>query len=160
MSVFNLAISFLTTSSFPWFMDLTFQDPVECYSFQHWTYLSPAGAAKTDWHFCCGSAASFFLDLLVIAPCSSPVWYWVHFNLGSSSSGVWYHTFSTFSFYPWDSPGKNTEVGWHFFFLLTTFCRTFHYDLSLVALHSMPHSSLSYANPLAVTQLWFKKLES
>jgi len=24
-------------------VDLTFQDPVECYSFQHWTFLSPAG---------------------------------------------------------------------------------------------------------------------
>ena len=120
--MFNLAISFLTTSSLPWLVDLTFQDPVECYSFQHWTFLSPAGTATTDWHFCFGSAASFFLYLLVIAPCSSPVSYWVHSNLGSSSSGVWYHTFSTFSFCPWDSPGKNAEVGWHFLFQLTMFC--------------------------------------
>ena len=123
MSMFNLATSYLTTSSLPWFLDLTFQDPVECYSFQHWILLSPEGTATTDRNFRFGSAASFFLDLLVIALCSSPVSYWVHSNLGGSSSGSWYHTFSNFSFCLWDSPGKNTEVGWHFLFQLTMFCQ-------------------------------------
>ena len=39
MSVFNLAISCLTTSSLPWFMDLTFQVPMQYCSLQHQTLL-------------------------------------------------------------------------------------------------------------------------
>ena len=43
MSTFTLAISCLTTSNLPWFMDLTFQVPVQYCSLQHQTLLlSPA----------------------------------------------------------------------------------------------------------------------
>ena len=41
MSMFNLAISFLTMSNLPWFMDLIFQVPMQYCSLQHWTLLSP-----------------------------------------------------------------------------------------------------------------------
>ena len=33
-------ISCLTTFNLPWFMDLTFQVPMQCCSLQHWTLLS------------------------------------------------------------------------------------------------------------------------
>ena len=39
MSVFTLAISSLTTSNLPWFMDLTFQVPMQYCSSQHQTYF-------------------------------------------------------------------------------------------------------------------------
>ena len=37
MSMFTLAISCLTTSNVPWFMDLTFQVPMHYFSLHHWT---------------------------------------------------------------------------------------------------------------------------
>ena len=37
--MFTLAISCLTTSNLPWFMDLTFQVPMQYCSLQHWTFL-------------------------------------------------------------------------------------------------------------------------
>ena len=46
MSMFTLAISCLTTSNFPWFMDLTFQVPMQYCSLQHWT-LFPSPFTST-----------------------------------------------------------------------------------------------------------------
>ena len=37
--MFTFAISCLTTSNLPWFMDLTFQIPMQHCSLQHWTYF-------------------------------------------------------------------------------------------------------------------------
>ena len=37
--MFTLAISCLTTSNYPWLMDLTFQVPMQYCSLQHWTLL-------------------------------------------------------------------------------------------------------------------------
>ena len=39
MSIFTLAISYLATSNLPWFMDLTFQVPMQYCSLQHQTLL-------------------------------------------------------------------------------------------------------------------------
>ena len=39
MSMFTLAIYCLTTSNLPWFMDLTFQVPIQYCSLQHQTWL-------------------------------------------------------------------------------------------------------------------------
>ena len=58
MSMFTLAISCLIMSSLPWFMDLTFQVPMQYCFLQHWTLLT------------------------------SPVTYWVPTDLGSSSFSV------------------------------------------------------------------------
>ena len=55
MSMFTLAISCLTTSSLPWFMDLTFQVPMQYCSSQHWTLLPSPITSTTG---CC-----FFLWL-------------------------------------------------------------------------------------------------
>ena len=48
-------------------MGLAFQVPVQYCSLQHWILLSPPDTSTTDHHFCFGPAASFFLELLVIA---------------------------------------------------------------------------------------------
>ena len=81
MTMFNLVIYCLTTSNLPWFMDLIFQVPMQYYSLQHWTLLSPPGTWLS-----LDSATLFLWELLVIAVHSSPVGYWTPFDLGSSSS--------------------------------------------------------------------------
>ena len=65
MSTFTLAISGLTTSNLPWFIELTFQVPMQYCSLQHRTLLlSPV--ASTAWCcFCFGSVSSFFLELFL-----------------------------------------------------------------------------------------------
>ena len=85
MSVFNVVISCLTTSNLPWFMDLTFQVPIQYCSLQHWTLFSPPDTSTAEPHFLFGQATSFFLDLFLH---SSPVSYWITADLGGSSSGV------------------------------------------------------------------------
>ena len=89
MSVFTLAVSYLTIASFPWFMDLTFQVPRQYCFLQHHTLLSPPDSSRTGSPFCFGSACSFLQELFL---CSSPVVYWTPPNLWSSS-------FSVISFY-------------------------------------------------------------
>ena len=85
MSMFTLAISCLTISNLPWFMDLIFQVPMWYYSLQHQTlFLSPV-TSTTGYCFCFGSVSSFFLELFLHW---SPVAYWAPTNLGSSSFNV------------------------------------------------------------------------
>jgi len=69
-------------------MDLTFQGPMQYCSLQHQTLLSPPDTAPTEHHFHFGPAVLFFLELLVIVLCSSPVAYWTPSNPGGSSSAV------------------------------------------------------------------------
>ena len=58
MSTFTLAISFLTTSNLPRFMDLTFQFPMQYCFLQHQTsFLSPVTSSTGC--FCFGSFPSF-----------------------------------------------------------------------------------------------------
>ena len=85
MSIFTLIISYLTTSNLPWFMDLTFQVPMQYCSLQHRTLLqSPViPTAECCFHF--GSASSFLLELFLH---SSPVTYWAPTDLGRSSFSV------------------------------------------------------------------------
>ena len=84
MSMFTLAISYLTTSNLPWFMDLTFQVPIQYCSLQHQTLLwSPV--ISTGYCFCPGSISSFFLELFLY---SSPVAYSTPTDLGSSFFSV------------------------------------------------------------------------
>ena len=85
MSTFTLAMSCLTSSNLPWFMDLTFQVPVQYCSLQHWTLLLSPGTFTTGCCFRFGSIPSFFLELFLYW---SPVAYWAPTNLGSSSFSV------------------------------------------------------------------------
>ena len=85
----TLAISCLTTSNLPWFMDLTFQVPLQYCSLQHWTLLPSPVPFTTGCCFYFGSIPSFFLELFLHW---SPVANWALTELGSSS-------FSVISFY-------------------------------------------------------------
>ena len=87
--MFTLAISCLIISNLPWFMDLTFQVPMQYCSLQHRT-LFPSPVTSTTGCCCCFvSISSFFLELFLHW---SSVTYWTPTNLGSSS-------FSVLSFY-------------------------------------------------------------
>ena len=88
MLMFNLAISCLARSNLPWFTGLTFQVPMQQCSSQHETLLSPPDTSTTEHHFCFGPDISFFLELLVIALCSSSVAYWTPSDTEGSPSGV------------------------------------------------------------------------
>ena len=85
MSTFTLAISRLTTSNLPWFMNLTFQVPIQYCSLQHWNLLPSPVTSTTGCCFCFVSISSFFLELFLHW---SPVAYWGPTNLESSSFSV------------------------------------------------------------------------
>ena len=85
MLMFSLAISCLTTSNVPWFMDLTFQVPTQYCSWQHQTLLPSPVTSTTGHCFCFCSVSSFFLELFLH---HSPVVYWAPTNLGSSFFSV------------------------------------------------------------------------
>ena len=73
MSIFNLAISCLTISNLPWFMNLIFQIPMQYYSLQHRNLLLSPVPFTTGSCVCFGSIPSFFLELFLHR---SPVTYW------------------------------------------------------------------------------------
>ena len=81
MSVLTLGISCLTISNLPWFMDLTFQVPVQYCSLQCQILLPSPVTSTTGCYFCFGSVSSFFLKLFLH---SSPLAYWAPSDLGSS----------------------------------------------------------------------------
>ena len=118
MLMFTLTISCLTTFSLPWFMDLTFQVPMQYCSLQRWTLLPSPVTFTAGYCFCFGSVSSFFLELFLHW---SPVAYWASNNLGSSSFSV---LFFCLSYCSWGSQGKNTEVVCHSLLQWTTFCQT------------------------------------
>ena len=74
--MFTLTNSCLTTSNLPWFMDWTFQVPMQYCYLWHQTLLSPLDTSAVECHFHFGPAVSFFLEQLVIALCSTPVAGW------------------------------------------------------------------------------------
>ena len=104
MLTFTLAISCLTTSNLPWFMDLTFQAPMQYCSLQHRTLLLSPVTSTAGYCFCFGSIPSFFLELFLHW---SPVAYWAPTDLGSSSFSIL--LFCLFLLFM-GSQGKNTEV--------------------------------------------------
>ena len=81
MSTFTLAISCLTTSNLPWFMDLTFQVPMQYCSLQHQTLLLSPVPSTTGYCFCFGFIPSFFLEVFLHW---SPVAYWAPTTWGVS----------------------------------------------------------------------------
>ena len=85
MSMFTLAISYLTTSNLPRFMDLTFQVPMQYCSLQHRTLLLSPVTSTAGYYFCFGSIPSFFLELFLHW---SPVAYGALTDLESSSFSV------------------------------------------------------------------------
>ena len=118
--MFNLAISYLTMSSLPWCLDLMFQIPVKYCSLQLQTLLLPPDTFTTEHCFFFGPAASFFLELLVIALHFSPVAYWTPSNVRAHLLVSYLFAFSSCS---WSSPGKNNKVGSYFLLQWTMFCQ-------------------------------------
>ena len=134
--MFTLAISCLTTSNLPWFMDLIFQVLMQYCYLQHQTLLPSSVTSTTGCCFCFGSVSSLFLELFLHW---SPVAYWAPTDLGSSSFGVLsfclfilimgFSRQENWSGLPFPSP-----VG-HVLSELSIMTR-----LSWVALHGMAHS--------------------
>ena len=137
--MFTLLISCLTTSNLPWFMDLTFQVPMQYCSLQHHTLLPSPVTSTTGCCFCFGFISSFFLELFFH---QSLVAYWALTDLGSSSFSV----LSFYLFIPFMAFSRQ-EYRNHLLFPspvdnvlleLSTMTRP-----SWVALHSMVHSLIS-----------------
>ena len=136
MLAFTLAISCLTTSNLPWFMDLTFQIPMQYCSLQHQTLFPSPVTSTTRCCFCFGSISSFFLELFLH---SSPVVYWAPTDLERSSLSVLsfclfiqFNGFSRLEYWsglPFPSPVDHILSE-----LSTMTC------LSWMALHGMVHS--------------------
>ena len=75
MSMFTLAISYLTPSNLPWFMDLTFHVPMQYCSLQHRTLLlSPVTSTTGFCLFFFGSISSFFLELFISSSILGTYW--------------------------------------------------------------------------------------
>ena len=110
MLTFTLAISCLTTSSLPWFMDLTFQVPMQYCSLQHRTLLLSSVTSTAGYCVCFGSFPPFFLELFLHW---SPVAYWALTDPGCSFFSILSFCFSYCS---WGSQGKNTKVACHYLF--------------------------------------------
>ena len=149
--MFTLAISCLTMSNLPWFMNLTFQVPMQYGSLQHQALLSPPDTSTTEHCFCFGPAASFFLELSL---CSSPVVYWTPTDLGRSSSAVSCLLSTAFSRQEYWSGLPFPSPADHILWGLSTMTR-----LSWVALHGMAHSFIELHKPvisviILVSFLW------
>ena len=138
MSMFTLAILCLTTSNMPWFMDLTFQVPIQYCSLQHRISLPPPVTSTTGCFFCFGSISPFFLELFLHW---SPVTYWAPINRPGDFIFQCI-IFFAFSYCSWGSQDKSTEVVCYSLLQWTTFFS----ELSTmtcpiwVALHGMAHS--------------------
>ena len=143
--MFTLAVSCLTMSNLPCFMDLTFQVPIQYCALQHQT-------PDTEHCLCFGPATSFFLELLVIALQSSPGAYWTPTNLGGSSSGVIsFCLFILFLGFSWQEHGSGLPFPDPVDRVLSElFAMT---CLSWVVLQRWFIDSLSYASPLTMTRL-------
>ena len=136
MLTFAFAISCLTTSNLPWFMDLTFQVPMQYCSLQHQALLLSPVTSTTGCCFRFGSVSSFFLELFLHW---YPIAYWAPINLGSSSFSV-----ISFCLFIW-SMGFSRQEYWsglpfpspvdHILSELSTMTHP-----SWVALHGMAHS--------------------
>ena len=85
MSMFTLAIFCLTTFNLPWFMDLTFQVPMQYCSLEHLPLLPSPVTSTTGHYFHFGSTISFFLELFLYW---SPAAYWAPTDQGSLSFSV------------------------------------------------------------------------
>ena len=132
MLTFTLAIFCLTTSNLPWFMDLTFQVPMQYFSLQPWTYFHHQSHPQLGVIFALALSLHSFLELFLH---SSPVAYWASIDLGSSSFSVisfcFYILFMGFSRQeyrsglPFPSPGDLLDLGF-------LHCRQILYQLSYV----------------------------
>ena len=137
--MFTLAISCLTTSTLPWFMDLAFQVPMQYCSLQHWTLVPSPVTSQQSQHM---GLFLLWLCLFILPGVISPL-------ISSSIMGTYQPVEFTF-LYPIFLPFHTVHgvlkariLKW-FAILFSSgprFVRTLHHDpLSSVALHGMAHS--------------------
>ena len=144
MSMFTLAISCLITSNLPWFMNLTYQVPMQYCSLQHRT-LFPSCHIH-NWTLFLLWLHLFILSGVILH--SSPVVYWAPTNLGSPFSMSYLFVFSYCS---WGSQGNNAEVVCHFLLQWTTFCQN---SLLWLVHLGWPYMAWLIVS-LSQTRLWF-----
>ena len=134
--MFTLAISCLTTSNLPWFMDLTFQVPVPYCSLQLQTLLLLPVPSTIGCCFCFVLVSLVFLELFLHW---SPVAYWEPTDLGNSSFSVLsFCPFILFMGFSWQEYWSGLPFLFsvaHILSELSTMTRSF-----WVALHGIPHS--------------------
>ena len=139
--MFTLAISYLTTSNLPWFMDLTFQVPMQYCSLQHCTLLSSPIISMSGHCFGFGFISCFFLG--AISPLFS------RSILGTYRPGEFifqcsiflpFHTFMGFSRQEYGSRLPLPSPVDHIFSEVSIMTHP-----SWVALHGMTHSELDKA---------------
>ena len=123
--MFTFVIYCLTTSNSSWFMDLIFQVPMQYCSLQLQTLLALPDTSTTEHCFCFGLAASFLLQLLVLAHCSSLVAYWTCSNLsqkdGSSSDVIFFCLFILFMGLLWKECWSGLPFPPHVYYFLSEF---------------------------------------
>ena len=139
MSTFTLVIYSLTTSNLSWFMDLTFQFPMQYCSLQRQTLLSPPVTSTTGVVFAL-ALSPFFLEFFLHW---SPVACWVPTDLRCSSFSVlcfclfiWFMGFSREEYWsglPFPSPVD------HVLSEFSTMTRP-----SWVALYDMAHNFIEW----------------
>ena len=114
------------------------------YSLQYRTSFSPPDTSKTDccFHFC--PATSFFLELLVIALCSSPVAYLQ--TWGSSSSFIYFCLFILLMKFSRQEYWSQLPFPFPVDHVLSELSTVTH--MSWVALHGMAHSFIELCKPL------------
>ena len=136
MSTFTLAVSCLTTSNLPWFMDITFQVPMQYCSLQNQTLFPSPITFTSGCCFCFGSIPSLFLELFLHL---SPVAYWTPPYLGSSSFSVLsFCLFILFMGFSRQEYGSGLSFPSPFDHVLSELSTMTH--MFWVALHGMAHS--------------------
>ena len=118
MLTFTLAVSCLTTSNLPWFMDLKFQVLVQYCSLQHRTFVLSPVTSTTGYCFCFSSIPSFFVELILHW---SSVAYWAPTYPGSSPFSIL--SFCLFILFMGFSRQESDAVC-HSLLQWTTFCQT------------------------------------
>ena len=117
MSTFIFVISCLTTSNLPWFINLTFQVPMQYCSLQHLYSFYHQSLPQLGIVF--ALAPSFILSVVISPLIFSSI-------LGTYWSGEFIFQcpiFFAFSYSSWGSHGNNTEVACHSLIQWTTSCQ-------------------------------------
>ena len=117
-------MSCLTTSSLSWYMDLTFQVPMQYCFLQHRTLFHHQSHPQLGFIF--ALAPSLHLFWSYFSTDLHPLAFWAPTDLGISSFSIL--TFCLFMLFM-GSQGKNSEVVFHSLLQWTTFCQTLHHDL-------------------------------
>ena len=153
MSMFTLAISCLTTSNLPWFMDLTFQVPVQYWSLQHQTLLLSPITSTTGCFFL------LWLRLFILSGVTSPLF-------SSSILGTywpWEFIFQCHTFLPFHSVRGVLKVRILKWFAIPFssglhFVRTLHHNPSVLCSPSfieLDNAVVHVISLISFLSLWF-----